>query len=91
MENAIRTAYSGNLKIVRPSLLMGNRDEFRTGEKAAIAFMKAFGWMFIGPARKYRGIQAHDVARAMILTTGTPADKVFFESNELQDMVLHQV
>lgn len=91
MENAIRTAFTGNLKIVRPSLLMGNRDEFRTGEKAGIAFMKACGWMFIGPARKYRGIHARDVARAMILTTGTPADKVFFESNELHDMVFHQV
>ncbi len=85
-ENAIRNAYSGNLKIIRPSLLMGNRDVFRFGEKAAIAFMQAFGWLFIGPARKFRGIQARDVARAMIFIARTPACKVIFESDELHEM-----
>ena len=66
MENAVRKAYTGNLHFMHPSLLMGNRDEFRTGEKMASGFMKAFGWLFIGPLKKYRGINARDVAIAMI-------------------------
>jgi len=55
-------------------------------KKQAIAFMQAFGWLFIGPARKFRGIQARDVARAMIFVARTPLCKVIFESDELHEM-----
>lgn len=88
MENAVRAIYRGNLKIVRPSLLMGNRNEFRFAEKASAMFMKMLNWIFIGPAKKYRGIYASDVAKAMIKATGLPAGKVFLESNELQALAV---
>jgi uncharacterized protein YbjT (DUF2867 family) len=90
MEKTVREIYSGNLKFVRPSLLMGNRKEFRFGERASTGFMKAFGWLFTGPMRKYKGIYARDVARAMIKISRLPKDKAIFESDELQD-VLSQV
>ncbi|EKD32535.1 MAG: putative nucleoside-diphosphate-sugar epimerase [uncultured bacterium] len=66
MERSVQDIYRGNLKIVRPSLLVGNRKEYRFGENVAIIFMKLFGWTFVGPLRKYRGIPAKQVARAMI-------------------------
>jgi hypothetical protein len=87
MEKAVREIYHGNLKFVRPSLLMGNRDEFRFGEKVSVAFMKGFGWIFTGPLRKYRGIYAHDVAHVMITISDHAADKMIYESNELQELV----
>lgn len=87
MEKRVRERFSGNLKIVRPSLLMGNRSEFRFGEKASTYFMKAAGWMFAGPMRKYRGIYARDVARAMIRSIELPAEKTILESDELQDIL----
>jgi uncharacterized protein YbjT (DUF2867 family) len=83
MEKAVRKIYNGNLKFVRPSLLMGNRDEFRFGEKISFIFMKGFGWMFSGPLKKYRGIYAHDVARAMIKISDHPENKMIYESDEL--------
>jgi uncharacterized protein YbjT (DUF2867 family) len=86
MENAVRAAYGGNLKIVRPSLLMGNREEYRFAEKLSVVFMNMFGWLFMGPMKKYRGIYASAVARAMIKSTNITADKVFLESDELQEM-----
>jgi len=86
MEKSVREIYSGKLRIVRPSLLMGNRDEFRFGEKASVGFMKAFGWMFAGPLRKYRGIYARDVARVMIKISRFKSDKVIFQSDELLDL-----
>ncbi len=86
MENAVRQAYTGNLKFVRPSLLMGNRIEYRFGEHLAVLFMKTFGWLFVGSAKKYRGIVARDVARAMIKATTLPVEKVFLESDELAAM-----
>ena len=88
MEKTVRELYSGNLKIVRPSLLMGQRDEFRFGEKASVGFMKVFGWVFAGPLKKYKGIYAHDVARAMIKIAQLPSEKVIYESDELHDILL---
>jgi len=84
MEKAVRDIYKGNLRFVRPSLLMGDRVEFRLAEGASAVFMKAFGWMMIGPMRKYRGIKAGDLARAMIIISNGPADKMIYESDELQ-------
>jgi len=87
MEKSVRNKFSGNLKIVRPSLLMGNRTEFRFAEKASAFFMKAVGWLFVGPMRKYRGIYARDVARAMIKAVDLPAGKTILESDELHDII----
>jgi len=87
MENAVREIYHGNLKFVRPSLLMGNRNEFRFGEKISVAFMKGFGWLFAGPFKKYRGIYARDVAHVMITISDHASDKMIYESNELQELV----
>jgi uncharacterized protein YbjT (DUF2867 family) len=87
MEKTVREIYSGSLKIVRPSLLMGNRKEFRFAEKTSAVIMKAFGWLFAGPLRKYRGIYARDVARAMIKISQLPKDKVIYESDELQNVL----
>ena len=66
MERRVQDIYRGNLKIVRPSLLLGQRKEFRFGESVAIIFMKLLGWTFVGPLRKYRGITAKQVALSMI-------------------------
>lgn len=65
MEAAISKAYNGNLKFIRPSLLLGKRDEFRAGEYFASFVMKALGWAMIGPLKKYRGVKASEVARQM--------------------------
>ncbi|MDH4474119.1 MAG: NAD-dependent epimerase/dehydratase family protein [Fluviicola sp.] len=52
--------------ILRPSFLMGNRKEFRLGEKFAGIFMKGLGFLFIGKWRKYRGIHVNRIAERMI-------------------------
>ncbi len=87
MEERVRHLYKGNLKIVRPSLLMGERTEFRMAEKISAFLMKIFGWMFIGPLKKYKGITARNVAKAMIMVTQYPLEKVIFECDELHDLV----
>ncbi|MFC4322206.1 oxidoreductase [Litchfieldia salsa] len=54
-----------SISIIRPSLLMGNRQEFRLGEKMAEKVYKTFSFLFHGPLRKIRGIEARKVALAM--------------------------
>jgi len=48
-----------SLTIVRPSLLLGDREEFRLGE----VIFKALAWTF---PPKYRAVHARDVARALV-------------------------
>lgn len=54
-----------SITVLQPSLLLGNRKEFRLGEKIGSFFMKLFSFLFIGSIKKYKPIQAEDVAKAM--------------------------
>ena len=59
LEDALRSLGFRSLTIVRPSLLLGDRGEFRLGEEVA----KRLGWLVPG---RYRPVQARDVARALV-------------------------
>ena len=50
----------------RPSFLLGNRQEFRFGEKIGIGIAKLLEPLMVGGLRKYKGIEAHQVAGAMV-------------------------
>lgn len=62
-EEAVQASGMESVYILRPSLLIGNRKEFRAGEKLATWLMPLFA--FILPA-KYRPVKAIDVAKAMV-------------------------
>lgn len=62
IEEALKELGLGELHIFRPSLLLGDRGEFRTWER----FMAVLTPLFIGPLRGYRPVQARAVAAAMI-------------------------
>ena len=81
MEVSVRNIYHGHLKFVRPSLLIGNRTEFRPAERFSIVMMKLVGWTMVGPLRKYRGIQVNKVASEMIRATEDTSPSVFIEFN----------
>ena len=51
---------------VRPSLLVGDREEFRLAERVGIAFSSIISPLMVGPMRKYRPIAAGEVARQMV-------------------------
>lgn len=63
-ESAIRKVGFDSYHIYRPSLLLGARDEERSGEDAAKVFFKLFG--FLVPSR-YKAIDSAKVARAMVV------------------------
>lgn len=62
VENAIKEIGIESVHIMRPSMLLGERSEFRRGEKTVQTLMKAFS--FLLPS-KFRPIEAKDVANAM--------------------------
>jgi uncharacterized protein YbjT (DUF2867 family) len=56
-----------SISILQPSLLLGNRTEFRLGEKMGVYLMKLFSFLFIGNLKKYKAIQSEAVAKAMFI------------------------
>lgn len=65
-EAALRELGLPELHIFRPSLLLGERAEYRSGEQLSAAFMKPLSKLMLGPLRKYRPIEAERVAQAMV-------------------------
>ncbi|WP_368502998.1 oxidoreductase [Alkalihalophilus sp. As8PL] len=65
MEEAIKKLSYPHVDIFRPSLLLGEREEFRLGEKMGEVGVKLLKPVLAGPMRKYRGIKDVVVARAM--------------------------
>ncbi|MDU1889445.1 MAG: NAD(P)H-binding protein [Dysgonomonas sp.] len=64
-EEELRKVPFQSTSIFRPSLLVGNRKEFRMGEAIMEFAMKIFSVFMIGKLRKYRAIKARYVALAM--------------------------
>ncbi|REE83843.1 putative NAD(P)-binding protein [Paenibacillus taihuensis] len=66
MEARITEIGLPELHIVRPSLLLGKREEFRLGEKLAIMLSPLMKLLMVGRLRMYRPVQAEDVAAFMV-------------------------
>ncbi len=86
MEKTVQGYQFEHIIIVRPSLLIGQRKEFRFGETIAKIIAPLANPFLRGKLRKYRSIHARDVARAMISFTLFPRKKVTFETDELKEI-----
>ncbi len=83
MENGVIQYDFNRLAIVRPSLLLANRDEFRFSEEAGKLLNTLLGWTMRGKLKKYKGIKTTDVARAMIEIMNMENPRITWESDEL--------
>jgi uncharacterized protein YbjT (DUF2867 family) len=54
-----------SVSVFQPSLLLGDRKEFRLGEKIGTFFMKLFSFLLIGNLKKYKPIESEAVAKTM--------------------------
>lgn len=67
IEEALAAAGYPTLHIFRPSILLGDREEKRGGEKVAQALMKAVSPVMLGKLKNYRPIYGKTVAEAMFM------------------------
>lgn len=79
VEEAIGKIGFTTFHIFRPSLLMGDRSESRSGEEAGKIFFKYLG--FLVP-RKYKGIDSVKVARAMQQLAAKPQQGIYIHESE---------
>jgi len=87
VEEEIKNLNFDKIGIMRPSFLLGERQEERIGEKFGIIIFKLLTPILIGPFRKMRPIQSEIVARAMIKLANENIDQSVFESNEISNLV----
>ena len=66
MEEALQKIGFSSLLIFRPSLLIGERKEVRTGEIIGAAISNLFSFVFVGGLKKYKPIQGSLVAKSML-------------------------
>lgn len=65
-EDAIKNLNFNSFATFRPSMLLGNRTEFRLGENIGKVVMQTLSFLFIGKFKRYKAIHVNQVAKAMI-------------------------
>lgn len=82
IEEAIAALGFKTFHVYRPSLLLGPRNEERSGEDAAKLFFRFFGFLI---PKKFKAIDAAKVARAMVAMASKEAEGNFVhESKSMQ-------
>ena len=86
LEQGLQSLRYPVLHIFRPSLLLGNRNEPRLGEKVGSVLSAVLKPVMFGPLKKYRAIDSSKVANAMLVFAKKSNKGVFIhDSEELQD------
>lgn len=91
LDETVKSLSFRDIAIIRPSTLLGERDERRAGEKVAIKVTHFFTRLIPG-LKKYRPIHAHIVANAMVNAAGRkklPHYQVF-AYQDVFDLAMHQ-
>lgn len=65
-EDSIKNLSFNSFTTFRPSMLLGDRTEFRFGEVIGKIVMQLFSFLFIGKLKRYKAIHVNQVANAMI-------------------------
>ena len=86
MEKTIQKFSFRKISILRPSMLLGGRKEFRLGEIIGKELMRALSFVFVGSLKKYKAIHAQNVAKAMVEIANNDFGKTIFESDEIRNI-----
>jgi uncharacterized protein YbjT (DUF2867 family) len=87
MEEAVKAQSIKSIYILRPSLLLGKREEYRFGELLAKYLMTILSPLFIFGLKKYKGIKVSTIARAILKLAMTESTGVsILESDKIQEI-----
>lgn len=67
IENELTKLNFKSISIFRPSMILGERKEKRFKEKAGLILFKIISPLLAGSLKRYKGIEASDIARAMLI------------------------
>lgn len=83
MEQAILSAGIERTYILRPSIIGGNRQEKRTGEKVGLSVFRFLKPIFIGKLKKYAVVDPSKIAAKMIMLSNSTSPSCIIESNDI--------
>lgn len=83
MEQALLAQSWPRLAIVRPAMLLGDRQPPRRSEQIVQTIYPLFRPLLVGKLARWRAIEAHQVARAMIALSKLPAGCEIVENEQL--------
>lgn len=87
MQQEVLKQNIANTFILQPSIIDGNRNETRIGEKIGLIIFKLIQPLFIGPLKKYKVIKAEEIAQAMLNLANTKTiNKNFITSNYIKEI-----
>jgi len=86
MEMAVLKEKVLNNYILRPSIILGDRNENRMGEDIGKVMMQSFRFLLIGKLRKYRAIEAGKIAKTMITLTNSKPKVQIIESDQIEEL-----
>jgi uncharacterized protein YbjT (DUF2867 family) len=87
IESFLKASTIKKVSVLRPSLLLGNRNEFRMAEKIGAFFMKAFSFLLIGSLKKYKAIESTTVSKALFaIAQQNNSGFSIYESNEIEEI-----
>ncbi len=66
VEDRVRQQAIRQIAIFRPSILLGDRKESRPGERIGQIAMQALSFLLVGGLKKYKPVEAKEIAAAMI-------------------------
>lgn len=88
LEEGLKQLHLRGLKIFRPSLLLGERRDFRLAEEFAKAISKIFSFFMVGLKRRLWSINASDVAKAMHIVASEGKEGIrVYSSNDMFKIV----
>lgn len=88
MEQAVLSEKIKHTYILRPSIIGGNRNESRLMEKIGVAIFKLLQPLMLGKLKKYRLIEAENIATAMINLANVKPEIQVIESDKILEMAI---
>ena len=86
MEQNVLAQKIENTFILQPSIIGGNRNESRMGEKIGLIVFKLIQPLFIGKLKKYRITEAGDIAQAMINLANSTSTAQIITSDQIKEI-----
>jgi uncharacterized protein YbjT (DUF2867 family) len=86
VEQHIKQLQFDKWAIMRPSLLLGQRDDSRMMETVAASIYPVLGMLMVGKMKKYRAIKGETVANAMVKLSLSNHENMIFESDEIEEI-----
>ena len=89
MERDVLAKKTENTHILQPSIIEGNRDETRIGERFGLAIFKLLQPLFFGKLKKYKITKAEHIAQAMIKLANSTSNEIFITSDKIKELAIY--